>query len=771
MWNPSGNHASREARRATSGQGMKPVSRREFVRKAYDALIVGFSLRSVIPPAVVWSQTAAPATLSAKPVIPEELDSWLSIGRDGKVTVYTGRIDMGTGIETAFGQLISDELDVPFESVKVVMGDTELTPDQGKSTASSNASQGAQPLRIAAAEARRALLSMAAGRFSVPVDQLEVTNGIVRVRTSSKQISYAELIGGHRFMTRLEQKIEGGLAQPAASSGVRLKRPNELRLVGKSIPRVDVPAKVTASFPYVHNVRVPGMLHGRVIRPPMIGSSLVSFDDRSLSSIAGPVQVVRKANFLGVVAEREEQASEAARWLKVEWTGGRILPEYQDLYEAVRSARLVKTEVATNSGDLDSALASAARVFKATYTYPIQLHAMLGPSCAVADVREGRATIWSGSQWIQGDRRNLAKMLGLPLDSVRFIWVEASGSYGRLGCDDAAADAALLSQAVGRPVRVQWMRHDEHGWEPMSPAMTMDVRAALDRQGRITAFDFQQWSQSHSRGESGNFLAWRLAGGNPDWDRLSGGPYPPSYEFPNTRMLGHYVEELFRSIYLRAPGRIQGNFAIEFFLDEIAADQQTDPVEFRRHYLKDAMALQVLDAAVQKAGWQSRPSPRPNATQPVLSGRGISFGEHGPEKRATVVAEVEVDRTSGRVRISKIVIAVACGRIINPQGLRHQVQGAGLHGISRTLFEAVKFDRSHVTSLDWRSYPVLTFPDVPEIETALVDQPAVEPSGAGELATVPVAAAVCNAIFDATGVRLRQIPFTPERVKSALGKT
>jgi len=749
---------------------MKPVSRRAFVRKAYDALIVGFSLRSVIPPAVVWSQTAAPATLSAKPVIPEELDSWLSIGRDGKVTVYTGRIDMGTGIETAFGQLISDELDVPFESVKVVMGDTELTPDQGKSTASSNASQGAQPLRIAAAEARRALLSMAAGRFSVPVDQLEVTNGIVRVRTSSKQISYAELIGGHRFMTRLEQKIEGGLAQPAASSGLRLKRPDELRLVGKSIPRVDVPAKVTASFPYVHNVRVPGMLHGRVIRPPMIGSSLVSFDDRSLSSIAGPVQVVRKADFLGVVAEREEQAIEAARLLKVEWTGGRILPDYQDLYEAVRGARLVKTEVATNSGDVDSALASAARVFKATYTYPVQLHAMLGPSCAVADVREGRATIWSGSQWIQGDRRNLARMLGLPLDSVRFIWVEASGSYGRLGCDDAAADAALLSQQVGRPVRVQWMRHDEHGWEPMSPAMTMDVQAGLDAQGRIIAFDFQQWSQSHSRGESGNSLAWRLAGGNPDWDRLSGGPYTPSYEFTNVRTSAHFTEELFRSIYLRAPGRIQNTFAIESFIDEIAADQHADPVEFRRRYLlKDAMALRVFNAAVQKAGWQTRPSPRPNARQGVLSGRGIAFGEHGPEKRATIVADVQVDRASGRVRVSKIVIATACGRIINPRGLRHQVQGAVLQGVSRSLFEAVKFDRSHVTSLDWQSYPVLRFPDVPDIETVLLDQRDVEPSGAGELATVPVAAALCNAIFDATGVRLRQVPFTPDRVKSALG--
>ena len=757
---------------------MKP-SRREFARKGRDALVVGFALYRGVAPVIARGQTAQPTASSAKPVVPEELDSWLSIGRDGKVTVYTGRIDMGTGAETAFGQVVADELDVRFESVKVVMGDTELTPDQGKSTASSNSSVGARPLRVAAAEARRTLLKMAADRFGVPVGELEVEDGIVRVRSvSTKRISYAELIGGGRFRTRLEQKIQSGeeaeragtvgMPQPAASNGLRLKGPGELRLVGKSIPRVDVPAKVTASFPYAHNVRIPMMLHGRVIRPPKIGSSLVSVDEGSVRGVAGLVKVVRKGNFLGVVAEREEQAIEAARLLKVEWTGGRTLPDYQDLYQGVRASKPVRTDVPTNTGNVDVALASAAKVLNATYTYPIQLHGMLGPSCAVADVRDGRATIWSGSQWIQGDRRNLAKMLGIPLENVHSIWVEASGSYGRLGCDDAAADAALLSQAVGRPVRVQWMRHDEHGWEPISPAMAMDVRAGLDAQGHITAFDFQQWSQSHSRGESGNSVAWRLAGGNPDWDRLSGGPYPSSYEFPSKRMSGHYVEELFRSIYLRAPGRIQGNFAIKSFLDEIVADQHADPVEFRRHYLKDAMALRVFDAAVQRAGWQSRPSPRPNARESVVSGRGISFGEHGPEKRATIVADVQVDRTSGRVHVSKIVIATGCGRIINPQGLRHQVQGAVLQGISRSLFEAVKFDQSHVTSLDWRSYPVLTFPDVPEIDTVLVDQPDVEPSGAGELATVPVAAALGNAIFDATGVRLRQVPVTPERVKNAL---
>src|SRR5438552_1363986 len=757
---------------------MKPISRREFVRKGCDALIVGISLRGGISPAIAWSQAAAPGTASTKPVAPEELDSWLSIGRDGKVTVYTGRIDMGTGIETAFGQLIADELDVPFGSVKLVMGDTELTPDQGKSTASSNVSLGAQPLRVAAAEARRTLLKMAADRLRVSADELDVADGIVRVRkVPSKRISYAELIGGRRFSTKLDQGTVGDLSQtltaglttqPVRSGGLHLKGPGELRLVGKSIPRVDVPAKVTGSFRYVHNVRVPMMLHGRVIRPPKIGSTLVSIDESSVSGVAGLVKIVRKGDFLGVVAEREEQAIEGARLSKVEWTGGRTLADYNDLHRSVRGSKPVKTDVVLNSGNVDSALAGAAKVLEATYTYPVQLHAMLGPSCAVADVRDGRATIWSGSQWIQGDRRNLAKMLGFPPENVRFIWVEASGSYGRLGCDDSAADAALLSQAVGKPVRVQWMRHDEHGWEPMSPAMTMDVRGGLDAQGRVIAFEFQQWPQSHSRGESGNFLAWRLIGGNPDWERLSGGPYPPSYEIPNRRMSGHFVDELFRSIYLRAPGRIQNNFAIESFMDEIAADQHADPVQFRRRYMKDATALRVFNAAVKKAGWQTRPSPRPNIRQAVLSGRGIAFGEHGPAKRATIVADVQVDPISGRARVSKIVIATACDRIINPRGLKHQVQGAVLQGVSRSLFEAVKFDRSHVTSLDWQSYPVLRFPDVPDIETVLLDQRDVEPSGAGELATVPVAAALSNAIFDATGVRLRQVPFTPDRVKSAV---
>src|SRR2546427_1753435 len=373
VWDAPGNHPRSEARLTTSSKGMKSISRREFVRQWCDAMNVGISLSAGIPPAIAWSQTAASATPSAKPVIPEELDSWLAIGRDGKVTVFTGRIDMGTGIETAFGQLISDELDVPFESVKIVMGDTDLTPDQGKSTASSNVSLGAQPLRVAAAEARRTLLKMAADRFRVSADELDVVDGIVRVRkVPSKRISYAELIGGRRFSTKLDQGTVGDLSQtltaglttqPVRSGGLHLKGPGELRLVGKSIPRVDVPAKVTGSFRYVHNVRVPMMLHGRVIRPPKIGSTLVSIDESSVSGVAGLVKIVREGNFLGVVAEREEQAIEAARLLKVEWTGGRTLPDYNDLHLSVRGSKPVKTDVVLNSGNVDSALAGAAKVF------------------------------------------------------------------------------------------------------------------------------------------------------------------------------------------------------------------------------------------------------------------------------------------------------------------------------------------------------------------------------------------------------------------------
>lgn len=741
---------------------MKTIPRREFVKRGAGALIIGFGFQDQELEAI---QGAAG---SQKPVTPEELDSWLVIAEDGTVTVYTGRIDMGTGVQTCFMQLVAEELDVPFKDVHVVMGDTSLTPDQGKSTASNNSSRGAQPLCLAAAEAKQILLKLASERLGSPPELLSVQEGVVWIQDDpAKRVTYGELIRGRRLNSRVKAIDPGDFRGPILEGTAPRKSPKDYRVVGRSIPRVDLPSKAAGTFVFVHDVQVPGMVHGRVVRPSSIGANLQHVDHASVQNLPGLIRVVQQGNFVGVVAEREEQAIRAARQLKVSWSGGRSLPDPAALDNWLRKAKVVKTDV-SHKGDVDAAMARAVKVIRASYHFPVQLHAMIAPSCAVADVRDGQATVWSGTQWPQGVRRDLAKLLNLPVEKVRLIWVKASGSYGRLACDDAAADAALLSQAVQRPVRVQWMRHDEHGWEPMSPGMALDVKAGLDGEGRITAFDLEDWSPSHATGELGNSLAWRLVGTNPGWGRLTGAGGRHPYEFENDRVVGHYVEELFRAIYLRAPGTMQHTWAVEAFLDEIASALSEDPLAFRRRYLKDSAPLRVLEAAAQKAGWQARPSPQKNDSGlNLVSGRGIAYGEYTGQ-RAGLVAEVEVNRQTGKIRARKLVVSVMCGRIINPDGLKHQIQGALIQGVSRTLLESVKFNSSRITSLDWKSYPVIRFEDVPEIETVLLDQPDAEPSGAGELAVVPVGAALCNALFDATGVRLRHIPFTPDRVRAAL---
>ena len=746
----------------------KVISRRQFV-KGSGALVVSFSMTSYLQPLMASAQATSDVLNTVRSLVPEQLDSWLVIGQDGSVTVYTGRIDMGTGVETAWGQMVAEELDVAFQQVKMVMGDTGLTPDQGKSTASNGVSLGAQPLRTAAAEARQALFRLASTHLKAPLSELVVKDGIVSVvGDSSRQTSYGELIGGRQFDIQL--KVNANLTRgPQVEGTARLKSPNKYTIVGQSVPRVDIPAKVTTSFKYVQDVRVPGMLHGRVIRPQGVGASLISLDEDSVRHVPGLVKVVRKADFVGVVAEREEHAIQAARNLKVTWSNTSAFPEYKDLYAATRKAPLLETQVGEDKGDVESALAGAAVSLKATYEYPYQLHAMLGPSCAVADVQKDQATIWSGSQWPQGDRRDLAQMLGMPTEKVHLKWVEASGSYGRLGCDDATADAALLSQTVGRPVRVQWMRHDEHGWEPVSPAMVMDLRAGLDVKGNVVAWDFEHWTSSHATGESGNFLAWRLLGTAPGHGRLSGGPGQSSYVFPNNRLVAHFVEPMLRAIYLRGPGRVQNNFANESFMDELAAAINIDPVEFRLRHLQDSRSIEVLKACAKTAAWETRPSPRQGMGGPVLArGRGVAIGEHSQGQRAAIIVEVEVNRGTGEVRIQRAVIASYCGLIINPDGLRNQIEGAVIQTFSRVLLEELKFDRSKVTSLDWNSYPILRFPEVPDLEVILINDLDAPPSGAGELAVVPIASAISNAIFDATGVRLRRVPFTAERVREAL---
>jgi nicotinate dehydrogenase subunit B len=749
---------------------MSPIARREFLRRGAGALIIGVSahgagwrLLAAVEDAAGEANGVRPA---ARSVSWDQLDSWIAIGTDSKVTVYTGRIDMGTGVRTSFAQVIADELDVTFQSVEIVMGDTDLTPDQGKTTASNNSGRGQQPLIRAAAEARQILLRMAADQWKIPRERLTVQDGVIRVQgDASRRISYGELIGGKRFGAKIEATDPGDNWGPVLSGSAPVKSGN-FRYVGQSLPRVDVIAKVTGTFPYVHDVRVPGMAHGRTVRPPAIGAKLLGVDESSVRNVPGLIKVVRRGDFLGVVAQREEQAIAAARQLKASWSEAQQLPE--DEFEWMRNAKPLKTNTA-NTGDVDAGLARAAKVIKATYKLPVQNHAMIGPSCAVADVREGEATFWSGSQWIQGNRRDLARMLGLPVEKIHGIWVEGSGSYGRLICDDAVADAALLSQAVGKPVRVQWTREEEHVWEPKSPPALIDMQAGLDADGKVMAFSLEGWSPSHSTGEAGNTLAWRLVGTNPGHDRLSGGPGGHLYSFASDRKVTHYVPEIFRACTLRGPGDYQTDFAVESFIDELALAAKADPVEFRLRHLKDADSIAVLRALAKQAGWQPRPYPqKADASARVVSGRGVCHGT--PGKVAGAAVEVEVNRDTGKVRVRKATIAATCGRIINPDSMKHQLEGAFIQGLSRCLLEEVKFDRAQSTSTDWRSYPILTFADIPQIETILIDQPGVDSSGVGEVGSVPTGAAIANAIFDATGARLREIPFSPERVKAALAR-
>lgn len=735
-----------------------PATRRDVLRAA-GALVV--MLAVPLPAGAAAAKPGAPRSLR-----PDRLASWLAVGRDGGVTVYTGKVDMGVGVETAFAQIVADELDVQVARVEMIMGDTALTPDQGKSTASEGITLGVQPLRVAAAEARRMLVDLAAAQLGVAAGALETADGIVFVRDApSRYVAYGDLIGAEpleRTLVVARETSYGPLLKPDAP----LRSYRERTAVGTPVPRRDVPAKVAGVFPFVHNVRVPGMLHGRVVRPPAFGARLLSVDESSIATIPG-ARVVRRADFVGVVAPREADAIAAAAALKATWSAGTPLPAQPALYDALEAGPVLGQTDVLKTGDVDGALAAARTRIAARYRFPYQLHGMLGPSCAVADVRADRATIWSGTQWPHGTRDDLAKMLGLPAERVRLVWREASGSYGRLGCDDAAADAAVLSAAVGRPVRVQWMRYDEHGWEPISPAVAMSLEAALDANGKIAAFSLVQHAMSTAVAEAGATVAWRLLGTAPGGKRLAGFPEDSPYDVAAQRFRVVHVGGPFRTLFMRAPGIQQSAFGIEAFVDELAEAAGANPVDFRLRHLADARDRAVLNAALALARWDGTPSPSRGASDAVLRGRGVAHVRWAADgTRVAAIAEVAVDRSSGAVRVTRLSLAADCGLIINPDGLRNQLEGASLQGISRSLHEEVVFDARGVTSLDWRSYPILRFSELPEVEITLVDRPDVAPSGAGEAGTVPITAALANAIHDATGKRIREAPFTPARVRA-----
>jgi nicotinate dehydrogenase subunit B len=750
-------------------------SRRQFL-KGTGALIVSFNL---FPTA---SDLFAQATTGpGSEPDPTLLDSWLAIAQDGTVTVFSGKVDLGTGVETALAQIVAEELDVPFDRIKMIGLDTTKAIDQGITAGSRTIERGGPQLRQAAAAARQELLKLASARLGTSVDKLTVKDGVVSVTgNGAKKVSYAELIGGKQFNVKITATGTGWDMKVAPE--VKAKDVKDYKVVGTSQKRIELPAKLTGEFTYAHDVRVPGMVHGRVVRPPTITSKPASIDESTVKNIPGLIKVVQEGSFVGVVCETEWAAIKAARALKVSWSqpATKMPADAEEVFAYIKNTKSLRDQVTVNKGNPDAALGQANKTYEAAYRWPFQLHGMMGPSCAVADVGKDRATLYTGTQGSFDTRKAVAELLGFPEKSVRVLYRESSGSYGRMGADDVSEDAALLSRAVGKPVRVQWMRDDEHGWEPKGPAQLDLARAGVDAQGTIIAWDFADrgFPLTAASGRGLLLLASRQIGMKPTADGNSNGTAGGGqmYAFENQKCAAPLIpwvqpdETPLRTGYLRAPGDLARCFASESFIDEIAADLRVDPVQFRLRYLSnDQRAIDALIAATKQARWQERPSPAQSSTGSKATGRGVAISNRA-NTICGAVAEVEVDKATGNVTVKRFTISHDCGLIINPDGLKNQIEGNIIQGVSRALMEEVKFDSSGIKTLDWKSYPVIRFPDVPEIEIVLINRPEMPALGGGEPSSAPIVAAIANAIFDATGLRLREVPFTPERVLAGLKK-
>jgi CO/xanthine dehydrogenase Mo-binding subunit len=751
------------------------LSRRSLLKGA-GLLIV--SMGAPVGPEFVRSLGSALASGAKPPLHPAELDSYIAVGADGKVTAFFGKMDMGHGLETAIAQMVAEELDVPMKSVRVVMGDTRSSVNQGGASGSTGIQRGGTQMRHAAAEARRVLLEAASRHLDIPADRLRVSDGVVSATSDAdKKVSYAELIGGRYFNVKLDWNKQIGNALQARGRA-KPKSPKDYRLVGKSIPREDVAPKVFSQTDYITDIKVPGMVHGRMIRPPVAGAEPVEIDESSVKEFAG-ARVVWKKGFLGVVADKEWDAIRAAEKLLVKWSQVKPpFPAYTSLYDHIRKTPAERRSIDKKSGDLAQAFASAARIIQSEYEWPFQSHASMGPACAVVAIADGRATLWTGGQKPHYARDGVAAVLGMSPESVDGIWVQGPGCYGRNDAGDAAHDAAVLAQAVGRPVRVQYMRHDATAWDPKGPASVHRARAALDAANNVIGYEFiskgfSRQEVSSNESQVKDCLAGHLLGAPLKPTPMFGIP-AESYEFPNKEMgwetIPGFIERAspLRGAHLRDPVGPQIHFASESFMDEIAAAIGADPIAFRLKYAKNPRDIAIINAAAEKYGWQARPSPRRDQNAATVTGRGFAYAQRSGAI-VGLVAEVEVDKRTGKVWARKFVVSHDCGQIINPLGLQQCIEGNIVQAVSRAIYEEVRFDTGMVTSVDWLSYPIGEIDDAPEsIEFALIDRPDVEPAGAGEPAMRPVAAAIANAIFDATGVRLRRVPFTPERVKQAL---
>ncbi len=770
--------------------GHGTASRRDFLKNA-GLLVVSLSAAGSVAAANAQTPASQPAGPYPDPDF-RQLDSWIVIHEDNTATFYVGKTDLGQGTGTAFRQIMCDELDIAYDKSSLIMGRTDVTVDQGGSGGSDAIQTDGWPMRRVAAEARRVLLDLASQRFGVPPDQLAVSNGVISVKADpSRKVTYGELIGARRFNVTLT-----GDNINATTGAAKLKPVQDLKIVGQSLPRYDIPPKVDGSLQWAVDVKLPGMVHARNVKPPVAGAKLVSIDESSVRNLPGFVKVVSKGNYVAVVCEREEQAIEASRRLKVNWQKPEkaSFPNSEDLFTYMRNASPTAAPRQDVAGNPDAALASAAKVVEAEYDVPYQGHTSIGPAHATADPSNGQMTIYSNDMKSYGMRNGVAEFLQMPRDRVRVIWMEGPQGYGRTAADDAGFEAAFLAKEVGRPVRLQWMRDEETAWDTKGPAYTFKLRGALDAQNNLTAWEYNaQAADYHHVGynEPDTVLIAQLAGmgrAKPASGRAS----TPSdmYVIPNKRETTHVVsmplvfETPLRTGNLRDPDGPQVTFASESFIDELAAEAKADPVEFRLRLItagtqedsgfKRARSIATIKAAAEAFGWDPRPSPKRMDSGPILTGRGFAYSFRS-QTVAAQIAEVEVDRRTGHVWVKRLVCAHDCGLVVNPEGLRRTVEGAMLHSLSRALYEEVTFNTEMVTSVDWGSSPTLGHADTPaQIDVVIVngdpkpDRLDLPPYGAGETACKPLLAAVANAIFDATGVRLRRIPFRDKRVLAAL---
>jgi nicotinate dehydrogenase subunit B len=727
-------------------------SRRDFL-KAGGALVIGFNLRDMLSAQDRSGMVAGPPDA-------KQIDTWLAIHADNTATVYIGFAELGQGNSTALLQVAAEELDLEMSQVKTVRLDTNITPNQGGTYSSASIQRGGPQVRAAASEARAALLKMASEKLNVPVEQLTISKGIVSA-SAAKRVSYGELIGDKQFHL-------------AFTGSAPVKATAQYKLVGKSVARNDMPAKVRGTYPYMQHQRVDGMLHGRVVRPRGQGAygegaKILSVDETSIRDIPG-ARVLRKGDFLGVAAPKEWDAVRAAQKLKVTWDTKPALPGNEALYQQMRSGE-AQDRVVTNKGDVAGVLGSAAHTVSIHCNGPYQMHACFGPNCALADVKADSALVMCSTQDVYGTRGGVARVLGLAQEKVRVQYHDGAGTYGHSCYDDVAQAAALLSQLAGAPVRLQFMRWDEHGWDNYGPAHVGEVKAAADASGKIVAYEYQGWHHNWANVETSEQLA--LAKPAAEW--ATGAAQMVSqncggmYDIANFRLVNHKIPGLLylKGAWLRSPLDLSFTFTSEQAIDHLAYLLGIDPYEFRQRNITDPRWLGVLDAVAKAANWTRRKAASNLSEAKVVTGRGIGIGTHLASYGAAV-AEIEVDKETGRVVAKHMYGAIDAGLVVNPGNVEAQICGQLVQTCSRMFKEEVKFNTTNVTSLDWASYPILRFDESPEVTPVVVQRLNEKSSGAGEEVMAAAAGAIGNAFFDATGVRMHEYPMTPARVLAAL---